>query len=240
EEVVMNIQGYMIRSELPPVLRKDRIPKNPVTAKQSVVITGLGGEQFEDCVRAIMAIHTQFAAQFPPDVLLPWAPQNEDGHVCLEFSNRYFSPISDPGAALEFDTSVDPQGILKNLDVAGKHTEDNKVLYYERVAKKTQTGFTYLPCRPTVLRVGHLVELQVSFSAIPIARGRYIMLRKLRSICDLNEAIIQETTGTRIPPVRAIKRTVGYDDDSDPESTQHAMKRLRVSGVSGVSDDEEL
>lgn len=84
-----------------------------------------------------MAVHSQFAAQFPPDTLLPWSPSREDGDVCLEFSNRYFSPLDDPAPPLEFDSAVDPQGILLNLDVAGKHTEDNKVLYYERIQKQS-------------------------------------------------------------------------------------------------------
>ncbi len=112
------------------------LPKNALTVKQSVVITGLGSPEFEDCARAILAVHYQLAAQFPPDVLIPWSPVHENGNVCLEFSNRYFSPIDDPSPALDFDTAVDPQGILQTLDIAGKYTEENRVLYYERIPKQ--------------------------------------------------------------------------------------------------------
>lgn len=33
---------------------------------------------------------------------------------------------------VEMDASVDPKGILANLEVNGKHTDDNVVLYFER------------------------------------------------------------------------------------------------------------
>lgn len=111
--------------------------------KQSATLSGLGSTQFEDCGRAILGIHSKFASQLPPDTLLPWTLQRSEGNVCLEFSNRYFSPIAHSAPALEFDTAVDPQGILKNLEVAGKFTEDNRVVYYERVPKQ-MSKYVYL------------------------------------------------------------------------------------------------
>ncbi len=80
-----------------------------------------------------MAIRSLFAYSLPEDTLLPWAPIVEGGHKCLEFSNRYFTGGNVQGLnVVELDASVDPKGILANLEVNGKHTDDNVVLYFER------------------------------------------------------------------------------------------------------------
>ena len=47
----------------------------------------------------------------------------------------------------------------------------------------------YVPCKPVAVRVGQLVEVQASFCAVPITKGRYLMLSKLRSICILNTQV---------------------------------------------------
>ena len=36
--------------------------------------------------------------------------------------------------------------------------------------------------------MGQLVEVQVSFQAVPVAKGKYQMLQKLRAICILERA----------------------------------------------------
>ncbi len=46
---------------------------------------------------------------------------------------------------------------------------------------------------------------------------------------DLNESILRGSRAAHVAPVIQVKRRVGYDDDSDPESTQQALKRMRVS-----------
>lgn len=50
---------------------------------------------------------------------------------------------------------------------------------------------TYLPCNPVAIKIGQLVEVQASFCVVPIAKGKFIMLHKLRSICILS-AQVQE------------------------------------------------
>ncbi|KAI0825912.1 hypothetical protein BC629DRAFT_1276067 [Irpex lacteus] len=195
EEVVVNVQGYAVRTNLPPITRRDSLPKNPVNLKQSIVLTGVGTKQFEQAARAVLAIRTLFSATLPGDTLLPWTPIIDGGHKCLEFSNRYFTSGNVEGSKpVEFQTGVDPKGILANLEVNGIHTDDNVVLYFERVegetAKLMARDFTYHPINPVSIRPGALVEVQTSFCVVPIAKGRHIMLNKLRSICILSRQVI--------------------------------------------------
>ena len=37
--------------------------------------------------------------------------------------------------------------------------------------------------------MGQLVEVQVSFQAVPVAKGKYQMLQKLRAICILDRTV---------------------------------------------------
>ena len=49
----------------------------------------------------------------------------------------------------------------------------------------------YTPCDPVTVKVGQLVEVQVSFCVVPVAKGKYIMLNKLRAICILSTQVQQ-------------------------------------------------
>ncbi|KAI0755937.1 hypothetical protein BC629DRAFT_1272449, partial [Irpex lacteus] len=190
EEVVVNVQGYAVRTTLPPITRRDSLPKNPLSAKQSIVLTGLGTKQFEQAARAILAIRSAFVSILPDDTLLPWTPIIDGGHKCLEFSNRYFSSGQMDGLnPVEFDPSIDPKGILANLETNGKHTDDNVVLYFERVKAQNKDDSSYIPIKPVSIKPGQLVEVQTTFSVVPISKGRHVMLCKLRSICILSKKV---------------------------------------------------
>ena len=114
-----------------------RIPKNPFTAKQSIVITGLGSVEFERAARAVLQIHTLFGSTVPEDTLLPWKPLRDSEYVCLEFSNRYFKGKDDGvSAVLPLPRNIDPYDMLRAKCHGAEHTEDNVVLYYERTTEK--------------------------------------------------------------------------------------------------------
>ncbi len=49
--------------------------------------------------------------------------------------------------------------------------------------------YQYVECNPVQIKVGHLVEVQVSFSVVPISKGRHLMLSKLRSVCILDQIV---------------------------------------------------
>lgn len=56
----------------------------------------------------------------------------DQGKICLEFGNGYFSNDSDGSDQSEtsLSTAVDPLGILVGEVSEARHTEDNVVLYF--------------------------------------------------------------------------------------------------------------
>lgn len=52
------------------------------------------------------------------------------------------------------------------------------------------SDYSYHTIKPVSIKPGALVEVQVSFCVVPLAKGRHIMLNKLRSICILNRQVI--------------------------------------------------
>lgn len=119
-----------------------RLTANPSTAKQSVVLTGLGNADFENCVRAVVELHSRFASHLPGDTLQPLTRIVDDDHLCLEFSNRFFTPehLATPYESVPFSDLVDPFGLLAAKAEGLHHTEDNEVLYFERVALPNNEG----------------------------------------------------------------------------------------------------
>ncbi|KAI0346337.1 hypothetical protein BDW22DRAFT_1302883, partial [Trametopsis cervina] len=235
EEVVLNVQGYLLRSSLPPIFKMEQLPKNPRAAKQSVVLTGLGSDRFDDCGRAVMEIHSYFSTVLPPDTLLPWNIIRDEGNICLEFANRYFASmdLSMPEQqAIEFSKATDPNRVLENLASDLIHTDDNEVLYFERFSTAeplyVYISQVYVACDPIGVRLGQLVEVQVAFCTVPISKGRHLMLSKLRSVCILSRDVqsvrrrdildLQDmnheafSIGKRVPisPTKKLKRRVGY------------------------------
>ena len=47
----------------------------------------------------------------------------------------------------------------------------------------------YTPCDPVTVKVGQLVEIQVSFCVVPVSKGKYVRLNKLRAICILSTQV---------------------------------------------------
>ncbi|KAI0085727.1 hypothetical protein BDY19DRAFT_896156, partial [Irpex rosettiformis] len=197
EELVLNVQGFVLRTALPPITSVAQLTKNPSTAKQSLVLTGLGCESFDRSVRAVIEFHSRFAGRLPTDCLASWKPMVDDQFLCLELSNRYVTPthLAPSYDSATFDESIDPFGLLR-AKVGGQRTEDNIVLYYERVTDGDKT-YKYVACKPVQVKVGHVVEAQVSFCVVPISKGRYLMLCKLRSVCILDQTIYR----VRIEPM---------------------------------------
>ena len=58
----------------------------------------------------------------------------DDQHLCLELSNRFFTPdhLASEYATATMNQYVDPIGILSHIGNGPRHTEDNEVLYFER------------------------------------------------------------------------------------------------------------
>ena len=116
-----------------------RLPKQPITAKQSVVLTGLGSDKFDQCARGILEVHTKLSSSLPPGSLQLWRPLTDQGRICLEFSNRYFASGTDSmdQSDVALGSGIDPAGVLAQECPEGRHTEDNVVLYFDRTKDET-------------------------------------------------------------------------------------------------------
>lgn len=49
--------------------------------------------------------------------------------------------------------------------------------------------FTYQPIKPDLISKAHLVEVQVGFIAVRVAKEEYVLLHKLRAICILDKVV---------------------------------------------------
>ncbi|KAI0091807.1 hypothetical protein BDY19DRAFT_991481 [Irpex rosettiformis] len=244
EEIVVTLQGFILRCNLSPITRNDQLSKNPVAAKQSLVLTGLGNDDFETAARAVLEIHTLFASTLPDNALLPWKPIRDEDFVCIEFSNRFFETGGDSESRIvQLSADIDPMGFLRAHCPTGRHTEDNVVLYYERHINPNSGEKTYLACKPVCVRVGQLVEIQASFCTVPITKGRHTMLSKLRVVCilgnpvqeDLNNEIFKVVKESPRSPTKKTKRNVGYESQQGSQeetNTTAALKRLRLEDTS--------
>ncbi|KAF7798783.1 hypothetical protein EIP86_010008 [Pleurotus ostreatoroseus] len=135
EEYVLYLQGYAVRTCLPPIMNKSQLPKSPERATQSVLMTGLGTEGFEKAVQGALQIYQHMQRCLPAGALIPWKPVTYEGHLGLELSNRYFSSSKEAEGQqiVELSSDIDPNNILRKAVPHGLHTLDNTVVYFERV-----------------------------------------------------------------------------------------------------------
>lgn len=128
----------------------NRLHKIPSNSQQYVLLSGLGLDAFERNVEAISAIRQAFDGQVSEGDLPAWKPNREHGSLALPFSNRFFTASRDCGKEQPVDLSiVDPLRILRTAVPDGMHTDDNEVLYFERL-KATEDATTFVHF-PTVL-----------------------------------------------------------------------------------------
>ena len=109
---------------------------------------------------------------------------------------------------------------------------------------------------PSKLNKGDIVEVQVSFVVVPIKDKRFKPLIIMRAVtlldtnpskASFNQQPQQETDGKQDATLKKrhiqqpkeqmifrapiLKRSVGYIEDDDEESTEKRMKRLNLNGV---------
>ncbi len=108
--------------------------KNHAAAKQALVLTGLGYDRFEKGVKAVIEFHSHFANLLPAGSMEAWQPIADQDNLCLEFSNRYLTPdrLASVYETASFDEVIDPFGMFRGKG-GGTRTEDNVVLYYDRL-----------------------------------------------------------------------------------------------------------
>ncbi|PIL22305.1 hypothetical protein GSI_14993 [Ganoderma sinense ZZ0214-1] len=117
---------------------------------------------------------------------------------------------------------VDPFNILRPLIKGEAHTTDNVVEYWEC---KT-SGDKYEEIKPGLLILTNLVEVQVGFVIVRVARQEYTFVPKLRAIClldrvvetDYNRSAICCLASGQLSPLKKVKHKIGYRAMSSDES----------------------
>ncbi|KAF8239218.1 hypothetical protein L208DRAFT_1386463, partial [Tricholoma matsutake] len=110
-----------------------------------------------------------------------------------------------------FMAGVDSHGILEEMlsskgEKAYTHTEDNKVFYYKS-SKDADGGQKFDQCGPHIFCRGDIVEVQVSFMAVPIRSGSPTKLRRKMLVVLQSIALLDPDLSTckltllMMPPV---------------------------------------
>lgn len=105
-------------------------------------MTGLGTPSFQKAIDNIYKLFAIFARNIQQGKIQMWGPQEHEGAVALDLSNRIFTSRRDnpTGKAITMGAHIDPNGLLLNL--AGHNMfygEENVVEYAQRVLEEGQT-----------------------------------------------------------------------------------------------------
>ncbi|KIM73462.1 hypothetical protein PILCRDRAFT_29654, partial [Piloderma croceum F 1598] len=190
-EVVVRVQGILCCKELPPVENISRTKYSRCRyLRQSIGITGLGREYFDNAIYGIMQMHGIFNCQFKENDLEPWQPSMHDQMPTIDANNRYFTPRRESPSTLPvpFQPMVDLKGTLTRLASNLNnfiYTQDNQVHYFEYRADNTGIK-GYEEVDPNKFCIGDIVEVQLSFVVIPIKDGKNKLISVMRALTLLN------------------------------------------------------
>jgi hypothetical protein len=177
-----------------------------------MMLTGLSSPKFNDAIQSIRAIEDMFRQQIVDRNMEVWVPSAFQGHPSIDVGNRYFTPRQHAlqDRHISFSSAIDPDNIL--TEAMGEefvHTEDNEVEYYEarKEGRGTKWVFDYqcneqnpkYACRhyeinPNAIRVGDIVEVQISFEGIRLKGNRSKMAIILRAITLLDKGVLDVST----------------------------------------------
>lgn len=113
--------------------------RGPRYARQSLTLTGLGGKDFEGVINAVAEVQDLFKRSVGDRMQDCTILTTYDGNPAVEMSNRFFTPRGEanPTDICQLGESVDPRGYLaKAAGTQWVHTNDNRVLYFERKPSK--------------------------------------------------------------------------------------------------------
>jgi len=178
----------------------------------------MGSPTFEEAVKSAYELYQRFQRQFPDGKLENWNTMMYKEHYSLDASNRYFTPKRDALTMehVPFSKVVDPNGVLEEMARMDYiHGEENEVQYY--ICQSDGDGKKrYEIAQPQTYRIGDIVEIQISFIAVPLKGQKYKMITVLHSIASMDNSFAVAATKKRtalgtIVPKTVLKRRVGYE-----------------------------
>ncbi|KAM5540624.1 hypothetical protein V8D89_005655 [Ganoderma adspersum] len=201
-----------------------------IDLKQSVTLTGLGMDR-------------------------DWTPGHDGQDLTLMFGNCYLTSSCDVGndVSINMLPIVDPLNILRPLIKNEVHTTDNVVepdTIYQQL--NLHISQTYVEIKPGLLTLTNLVEVQVSFVIIRIARQECVFVPKLHAICllncivetDYNLSAIRVLASRQLSPLKKVKHKVGYwmtslDESGNDDIHPPPNKQLRGLTLGTTEGDGE-
>ncbi|KAI1788903.1 hypothetical protein LXA43DRAFT_893730 [Ganoderma leucocontextum] len=265
EEAVLRVQGFIIEACLPPVrqfklvfviqLRISAylscctsIPRNLnrlINLQQSITLTGLGTKSFDAAVCGVQTVYQVFNNHVSRTGgrLREWTPGRCGQDLTLTFTNCYLTSSHDLGdeASVDLSAMVDPFNVLRPLIKSEVHTADNVVEYWER-RQGGDSSKEYAEIKPGLFMLTNLVEVQVSFVIVRVARQEHVFVPKLRAIClldcDYNLSVICCLASGQLSPLKKVKRKVGYGTPSSDESSNDDVHPPPNKQLRGLNLDE--
>ncbi|SJL18018.1 uncharacterized protein ARMOST_21589 [Armillaria ostoyae] len=197
EEIVFTVQGVLAKKDLPPV-NDAPLRDNYMFLQQHIRITGLGCEGFNDAADNILEAQLVFERKFPEGTFERWTPDNMDGCIGIDISNRYLETSKAyPQEQASFEKGVDLKGILAAACMRRDllHTEDNKVRFFSSsIDEDGERRFE--GTEPQIFRIGDILEVQLSIIAVALKNGQKKLKLKLQSVALLDEGFSKERERT--------------------------------------------
>ncbi|RXW22089.1 hypothetical protein EST38_g3753 [Candolleomyces aberdarensis] len=203
--------------------------------RQYVKVTSFGAAEFDTACLQLQEVWKQLQSQVQGETVNPIDFVPYEGNPCIEAHARYFTDrnLIPYEKSQPFHPFVDPFNILTNMkpDVF-VHGPDNQVDYIKRMVDR-RGCIRHVPCDPSILKAGDLVEIAFSFVAVPIKDKRRLMYLNLKGLTLIDDAIRKESEvkafQCTLPPtsfkIRTFKRRQIYVDLDKPEDEDKKRSR---------------
>ncbi|KAH7907847.1 hypothetical protein BJ138DRAFT_1116335 [Hygrophoropsis aurantiaca] len=181
EEAMFTLQGVISDLDLPPLKFQPKAQQMR-HIRQSVTLTGLGHQVFEQAVTTLYGINTLLERLEPPGTVEKWKPSDYAGFTAINLQNRYFTPkrFANGLPSIPFDDMNDSNRYLRSCNNPDfVHTEENNVEFYASAKAGAEK------IAPSAFRVGDIVEACVSAVMAPINAEQCRMIVVLRSLALL-------------------------------------------------------
>ena len=110
--------------------------------QQSVIVTGLGNEEFESGIRGALCVYQcmQSTVTSLQGRMREWVPTRYSNDLALKIGNRYLTRSREQGEDQLVDLSgvIDPFNVLRPVLRNVVHTTDNVVEYWERTVQDSK------------------------------------------------------------------------------------------------------